>query len=350
MVANIFGERFYGNRVAAWHGIGRTFEDLPSASEAIEKAGLVYAVNKYPLIANTPLGQITSDQQVLIREATPDDPKPRMLGMVGPEYQIIQNKELGQILDPISKEWPVETIGALGRGETVFLTFRAGESSIGPRGKQEDMVDYFLLTDSKDGRRALRVAFTPIRVVCQNTLSLGLSAASVTGTIPHVGNMQAEVGWHLELMVGMKRARAAAVEVLNKMAVAKVVKDQVTDIIDQVYTMPELPQRLRFAAGLTANDMGTDVHKQMLESLKDVQEKYDYMRDRVVDLRGGAMEVYEHFNDTSKLGGTLWAVYNSIVEVEDFRKGRKGADQDAVFGARAATKRRAFDLTAALLN
>jgi len=50
-------------------------------------------------------------------------------------------------------------------------------------GDQVDM--YLLFTNSHDGSSSIRVAITPIRVVCQNTLTYGLKAAKRTWSIRH---------------------------------------------------------------------------------------------------------------------------------------------------------------------
>lgn len=53
----------------------------------------------------------------------------------------------------------------------------------GPDGLQDvtggRVVPYLLFSNGHDGRHAVRVAVTPIRVVCQNTLNLALRKADL---------------------------------------------------------------------------------------------------------------------------------------------------------------------------
>jgi phage/plasmid-like protein (TIGR03299 family) len=75
-----------------------------------------------------------------------------------------------------------ETAGSLREGRRVWLCAKLPEP-IDLVGDQVDM--YLLFSNSHDGSSAVRVAVTPIRVVCQNTLTYGLKAAKRTWSIRH---------------------------------------------------------------------------------------------------------------------------------------------------------------------
>ena len=80
------------------------------------------------------------------------------------------------MLDPISEKFPVETVGAIGQGEKIFVSLDAGGSKIAG----EDHELYWLITDHRDGTGAMTMAFTPVRVVCQITLITGLRNSKVS--------------------------------------------------------------------------------------------------------------------------------------------------------------------------
>jgi len=65
------------------------------------------------------------------------------------------------------------TAGALGKGSTCGSCQIAGRNGI----TASDVLDkYVLLSTGHDGRTCVRVILTPVRVVCQNTLTRALQS------------------------------------------------------------------------------------------------------------------------------------------------------------------------------
>lgn len=54
----------------------------------------------------------------------------------------------------------------------------------------EQILPYLVFSNSHDGSGAVRVALTPIRVVCNNTLNLALATASRSWSMIHKGNVK----------------------------------------------------------------------------------------------------------------------------------------------------------------
>ena len=138
MPASIFGDRFLG-REPAWHRLGQVMDttDL-TATEAMKIADIAFPITKVPTLAEMPDGTLIETKQwAIVREPTSDDPEYRVLSTVGSEWTAIQTWELAQMLDPVTKEYPVETVGALGHGEKVFFTLNAGKGLIA--GEEHDL-------------------------------------------------------------------------------------------------------------------------------------------------------------------------------------------------------------------
>ena len=129
MAHNLFGSRFLGRQEPAWHKLGEVFTDPISVSDAVLQAGLGYEVHLENLYVGDDYTPIPS-HKAIVRQPTDDDPQRQVFGLASNSYKIIQNTELGKILDPLAKTWPVETVGALGKGETMFLSLDAGEHTI----------------------------------------------------------------------------------------------------------------------------------------------------------------------------------------------------------------------------
>jgi phage/plasmid-like protein (TIGR03299 family) len=118
-----------------------------------------------------------------------------VLGTVSDRYCIVQNKQAFSFLDSCVADSGLRyhTAGALGQGEKIFLLAKLpGHLRVKAT---EDIVDkYLLLSNSHDGSSALRVLFTPVRVVCQNTLSMALRQGSSQGvSIRHNGDLSAKI-------------------------------------------------------------------------------------------------------------------------------------------------------------
>src|SRR5262245_8041098 len=165
MPASIFGTRFIGARRPAWHGLGTVFNDPISAEEAAAKVfGEVETILR-PMQIVLPDGTvIDADKHAIVRKPTKDDDKYRIFGYASKDYHIVTPQDLAATLNPLTVDWPVETMGSLGHGETSFMTLAAGQSQVAG----EELNSYFLITDTVDGGTSIKIAFTPVRVVCQN--------------------------------------------------------------------------------------------------------------------------------------------------------------------------------------
>ena len=110
-----------------------------------------------------------------------------VLGVVGKDYQIVQNREAFSFFDAIvggNNGILYETAGALGNGERIFITAKLPDYI--RVGNGDDITEkYIFLTTSHDGSGSITAAFTPVRIVCQNTLNASLRNMSNVVRIRH---------------------------------------------------------------------------------------------------------------------------------------------------------------------
>jgi phage/plasmid-like protein (TIGR03299 family) len=159
---------FFSVKEKAWHNLGQIVADYPTSSEAIIHAGLDYEVIKTPLFTN---GNLESSIEVPDFFSTLRTDNQTVLGVVGKDYQIIQNKDAFCFFDSIINGDGIlyETAGALGKGERIFITAKLPDYI---RVGKDDLIEkYLFLTTSHDGSGSITAAFTPIRIVCANTLN-----------------------------------------------------------------------------------------------------------------------------------------------------------------------------------
>ena len=173
---------------APWHKLGAKLENPATAAEAIEAAGLNYQVELVPLFteAGIPVprrkGVIRSDSR-------------QVLGSVGTSYVPVQNEEAFQFLDAIVADGGLRyhTAGALGKGERIWMLAKL-PGHIRVKNTEDITEKFLLLHNSHDGSSPLRVHFTPIRVVCQNTLSIAERNGRGLGcSIMHKGDLESKV-------------------------------------------------------------------------------------------------------------------------------------------------------------
>ena len=164
MPANV--ETMFSVRETPWHGLGRIIMDAPASREALELAGLNWQVESRNIYSGT--GAMIPGYRANVRST--DD---AVLGVVSDRYRIVQNEEAFQFTDDLLGEGVTyETAGSLQGGKKVWMLARLPRKYL-IAGDQ--VVPYLVIFNSHDGSSGVKVAMTPIRVVCQNTLNLALN-------------------------------------------------------------------------------------------------------------------------------------------------------------------------------
>ena len=106
---------------------------------------------------------------------------------ISDRYRIVQNEEAFQFTDDLLGEGVTyETAGSLQGGRKVWMLARLLRKYL-IAGDQ--VVPYLVIFNSHDGSSGVKVAMTPIRVVCQNTLNLALNTAKRSWTARHTENV-----------------------------------------------------------------------------------------------------------------------------------------------------------------
>jgi hypothetical protein len=77
-----------------------------------------------------------------------------------------------------------------------------------------------------------------------------------------------------------------------------------------------------------------------MQTVAQAEQRFETLLKKSTELRATAVGQYEGFKPEA-LAGTLWAAYNAVTEVSDWREG-KNAAESSLWGARAAEKGRAY--------
>jgi phage/plasmid-like protein (TIGR03299 family) len=194
-------DAFFSVKEKAWHGLGQIVEDHPTSEEAIKFAGLDYEVTKLPIVARwndgiypTETQEPEQDIEIESHFATMRTDTKQILGVVGSKYEIVQNAAAFTFFDSLVTNGTgikYETAGALGNGERIFITAKMPE--VIRVGRKDDIEEYIFLTTSHDGSGSIMAAFTPIRIVCNNTLNMALRDHSNAVFIKHTANAETKL-------------------------------------------------------------------------------------------------------------------------------------------------------------
>lgn len=344
MSADIFGDRLLLRGGPAWHNVGEVFDvaEKLTATQGAIRAGIDFPIEKWQLQAVNTEGQtVLTNKYAVVRGPMDNETEHQILGTVGEKWTPIQALDIASKLDPLSEKYPVETVGALGNGEKIFFSLDAGESKIA----QEDHHLYYLVTDHRDGGGALQIAFTPVRVVCQNTLIYGLEKSAIKVSLPHTGNIDADSTWYMNLLAQMNEAKDSVTEAMNFLAeVGPVSRTETDKIINSAYKTSRT-NRMRLGDTISKDSIPAKVWSKLLNDRKDEQILFENRVSRTDQFRNGAKDRLDQFNqDFPRLANTPWAVWQAVCETEDYRKGHADSLGSAVFGDRAQTKVRAYNM------
>ena len=179
MAANV--ESMFYVRETPWHGLGTKVLSAPSSSDALRLAGLDWQVLQEPIYTET-------EERIEGYKANVRDSDRRVLGVVTDRYKVIQNEEAFAFTDELLGEGVrYETAGSLLGGRKVWLLAHLPhEYIIGG----ERISPYLVFSNTHDGSGAVRIALTPIRVVCSNTLNLALATAKRSWSMIHTGDVR----------------------------------------------------------------------------------------------------------------------------------------------------------------
>lgn len=290
MAANLFYSEkldrhaFFTVREKAWHNLGVILSDYPSKDEAILAAGLDFEVAKAPVLFDN-----GSKINTLSRKFTTYRTDTGVgLGVVGEFYTPIQNKDAFKFFDIVVGEGEAlyETAGQLGNGETVFITAKLPGHMI-IRGK--DVVDqYLFLANYHDGiGGSLVAALTPIRVVCNNTLTAALKNNSMKIKIHHRANFEQAMVEARKVITVVNSLAEELNDVYNLMARKTIVDSELRQMVLKSIASPGELNRMVKDEEL-AKTITADVDKIMEYNFTSPDQQLDTTR------------------------GTAWGAYNAI--------------------------------------
>jgi phage/plasmid-like protein (TIGR03299 family) len=319
-------DAFFSVQEKAWHGLGQIVQDYPTSKEAIVFAGLDFEVEKRPLFTNM-APDTAADILIKKQFATVRTDTNQPLGIVGSKYNIVQNVQAFEFFDAIVGDDTgilYETAGALGDGERIFITAKLPDYI--QVGRKDLIEQYVFLTTSHDGSGSIMAAFTPVRIVCNNTLNMALRSNSNAVTIKHTANATERLREAHKVM-GICNTLGQQMEtIFNKWS-----RERITD--------PELKKMIALAMAPNA---------EVFTAVAENKTGYDFSSN-FENVCGQVFE-YAMTADSQQLDtthGTIFGAYNAITGYYQNVKGYSSHAQkldSIMFGTGLDRTKKAFDL------
>ena len=156
-----------------WHGLGKRVPADLTPEQMLEAAQLDWSVERVPTFAQVNGEYINTGREALVR-----DRDNKVMDIVGPGWNPVQNAEaFGFFYDFVNEgKMEMHTAGALEDGRIVWALakMKDGFTVFG----KDDVESYLLFTNPHKYGKSIDVRFTPIRVVCNNTLTLAINTKS----------------------------------------------------------------------------------------------------------------------------------------------------------------------------
>ena len=293
-----------------WHGLGTALAeaDLYDWSSASKKAGLDWGVELVPLVTHDTRAKVGSRA---VRRSTDG----KILGTVGARYHPLQNKEAFEWFQPFldAKEAALHTAGSLRGGSRVWVLAKLNRDPL-VIAAGDEIEKYILLSHSHDGSLAVRVGFTPIRVVCANTLSMA-----------H--------GSDASKLIRVKHTR----EVIENLSNIR----EIMDVANSEFEATAEQYRALARKSINQNDLRNYFKRVLkIEDDKEPSTRSQNIMEEIIRLAETGRG-----NDLPSIRGTYWSAYNGVNEWLGYSRGNSPDNRlnSLWFGDSATMNRHALE-------
>jgi len=308
-MAHQFSSGVFCYNKPAWHRLGVVVDGTLSAREAFRVANADFQVAGR-LVFDADMQPIAGYQAITRMDTG------RTLSVMTETYTPIQNESLIRIAEALHEDINMDAVCVLSDGKKVTFTARI-------RGAEGDVVpgdpvqQYLIGCTSHDGSIPFQLLFSPIRVVCQNTLSAALGLASNQRhrdnsiRIRHTKNADRLIQRLPELVDVRRRQFIGGLDELRHMAATPCTMAQFRQYISNVFA-----DQLQGTVNDVRGDKST-ARPKVLEDLPawpSVRRKFD----------GDAIG-----SDLPSATGTAWGAYQAVTEYITHESGRSKNRIDA---------------------
>ncbi len=284
-----------------WHGLGIEVAPDLTPEEMLKAAQLEWTVTKRPAYTLTDpqwhedVGVMQADGHHFITR----DSDNRILSHCGDDYIPIQNEDIFKFFKKFTEagHMTMDTAGSLRDGAEIWgLAKIAADFKLAGG---DEVKGYLLINQPHVAGKAMTIKFTPIRVVCNNTLTMALADGGAAFRMPHIKEFDTSVQSAAEEALGLSERRVKEFQEQAEFLASKQFKSEsLMNYIAELYQPSILVEKAK-----AANDDFI------------IQEHFNKTSELVlssVDLSPGA--------SMKSAKGTWWGALNGATYVEDHQR------------------------------
>jgi len=303
---------FFTNREVAWHKLGTVTDGALTSDQALETAFLDWTVTKsenpvttiVPAYDGDKTETITYTDKFMTYRYHPKTRKAEALGVVGSRYTPVQNSEAFGFLNAIADESGAvfETAGSIDNGRKVFMTMKMPEGIlIGG----VDAIDMYLMAwNTHDGSSSFNVLVTPIRVVCQNTLTAAIKQAAQTFIVRHTAGVNDKIEAARDTLKVTFKYQAEFKKIADNLLKQSMTDKDFYALVDKVFPIKDEESPRAVTMAETARSTVNGLWKAPTQA---------------------------------NIANTKWAAYNAFAEYADWAKPVRDANADTARAIRIVT-------------
>lgn len=232
-----------------WHGLGTEVPNDLTPAQMLKAAGLDWKVNPVPAFAEIGGKQVDIGHSALVR-----DIDNKILDVITNDWVPNQNEAAFEFFNDFvaAGEMEMHTAGSLRDGQLVWGLAKVKESF--ELFKGDTVESYLLFTNPHKYGWSIDVRFTPIRVVCNNTLTLSLNTQS--SKIVKVSHRREFDGDLVKETLGVAKEKLATYKEMAQYLGSKRYSDEsIVDYFQRVFPVSGSKKELSKNAGIALEIM-----------------------------------------------------------------------------------------------
>jgi len=294
-----------------WHGLGEKVSNDLTPAQMMQKAGVDWEVHEVESFIEFNGVRKSTGQKSLVRGTDG-----KILTNVGEDWKPVQNQTAFEFFSEyvLAGDMEMHTAGSLKGGQVVWALAKVKESFDLFGGDQVD--SFMLFSNPHQYGKAIDIRFTPIRVVCNNTLTMSLNMKSDRAI--KVGHRTTFDADSVKVTLGIAHEKFAKYkEMAEFLGSRKVTAESLLQYYDNVFPL---------SSGL--------------------EKRKELTKDTLSRSARQAFDVLETQPGAQYAEGTWWQAFNSVTYITDHVQGRNAENRlhSQWYGSNQARKVQAAEL------